>query len=159
MNRVSRSTEAQRLLFLESLAKLGNVTAAAEHAGLDRVALYRLRRRNKSFAEAWSEAAEIGSAGVEDEVIRRGAEGWSDPVFYRGAQCGEVRKYSDSLLMFLLKLRQVEKHKGDPDWGLKSLMNVLQAVDGTTRGLPSEREGARFENQVAVKSAGVEAAT
>lgn len=144
MNRVSRSTEAQRLLFLESLAKLGNVTAAAEHAGLDRVALYRLRKRNPSFAEAWAEAAEIGSSGVEDEAVRRGAEGWNDPVFYRGAQCGEVRKYSDNLLMFLLKLRRPEKYKDQQEEPAEmTVRELLAEIDGSTRGLPSEREAAR----------------
>ena len=40
---------------------------------------------------------------LEAEVIRRGAHGIDEPVFYQGKVVGQIRKYSDNLLMFMLK--------------------------------------------------------
>ena len=37
--------------------------------------------------------------------------GVDEPVFYQGAQCGAVRKYSDTLLIFMLKARRPEKYR------------------------------------------------
>ncbi len=47
---------------------------------------------------------------LKDEAIRRGYEGWREPVFYQGHQCGTIRRYSDRLLMALLKLGKPEKY-------------------------------------------------
>lgn len=40
---------------------------------------------------------------MENEARRRAVEGTLRPVFHGGAQVGEVREYSDTLLIFLLK--------------------------------------------------------
>ena len=45
---------------------------------------------------------------AEDEAFRRAVEGTEEPVYHKGAICGHVRRYSDSLLTLLLKA-------GDPD--------------------------------------------
>jgi len=44
-----------------------------------------------------------------DEAVRRGLNGWLAPVFYRGVQVGTRKRYSDRLLMFLLKAWRPEK--------------------------------------------------
>jgi hypothetical protein len=49
--------------------------------------------------------------GLEDEAVRRAYEGWLKPVFYQGRQCGAVRRYSDKLLMFLLKGWRPERYR------------------------------------------------
>ena len=40
---------------------------------------------------------------LEAESRRRSVEGWEVPVYHRGKQIGTVRRYSDTLLIFMLK--------------------------------------------------------
>ena len=98
-------------IFLSALAECGNVTHAARLAGWDRCYLYRKRQNDEAFAAAWKEAAVIGVAALEDEARRRGYEGWDEPVFHKGEECGTVRKFSDTLLIVLLKAHRPEKYQ------------------------------------------------
>lgn len=94
--------------FLKTLAATGNVSLAAEAAGMSRQALYRLRRNDAAFAEAWAEALEEAVDALDAEARRRAVQGTCRPVFYRGQVVGEVRHYSDAMLMFLLRAHRPE---------------------------------------------------
>ena len=48
---------------------------------------------------------------LEAEARRRAAIGVDEPVFYKGEVVGHIRKYSDTLLMFLLKAHWPEKFR------------------------------------------------
>lgn len=96
--------------FLAALSVYGNVTRAAEFAGLDRAALYSKRKVDPAFAAAWDEAEALGAAALEDEARRRAYEGCEEPVWHKGKKCGTVRKYSDTLLIVLLKAHHPEKY-------------------------------------------------
>jgi hypothetical protein len=98
-------------VFLRALGACGNVTAAASGAGLDRRALYRKRNADAAFRAAWEEALALGVAALEDEARRRACEGWEEPVWYRGTPCGSVKKYSDKLLILLLKGHMPDKYR------------------------------------------------
>jgi hypothetical protein len=91
--------------FLSVLAGTANVTAAADTIGMSRQALYNRREVDSDFAAAWTAAEKIGVEGMKDEVNRRAFSGVEEPVFYQGSMCGSVRKYSDTLAMFLIKAR------------------------------------------------------
>jgi hypothetical protein len=104
-----RSTPAvpakARADFLEALAVGWSVTHAAKRAGVARQRFYEQRDGDSEFASAWDDALAQGTEALEDEARRRAAEGWEEPVFQRGELVGHVRKYSDNLLIFLLKAR------------------------------------------------------
>jgi hypothetical protein len=51
----------------------------------------------------WDDAIAEYVEKMESEADRRAIEGTNKPVFYQGEQCGVIREYSDSLLMFRLK--------------------------------------------------------
>jgi len=89
--------------FLTTLELTGSVTRAAEAGHVSRVTVYEHRRNNESFAKLWDEAIDHAADTLEDEAKRRAFEGVEEPVFHRGQICGTVRKYSDVLLIFLLK--------------------------------------------------------
>jgi hypothetical protein len=72
---------------------------------------YKRRQTGDGFRAAWDEAMEIGTAALEGEAVRRAYHGVEVPVFYKGVQCGSVTKYSDKLLMFLLKARNPAKYR------------------------------------------------
>jgi hypothetical protein len=96
--------------FLALLSEYGNVSRAADEAGVHRVHMYQVRARDEEFAADWDEAARIGAARLEDEARRRAVEGWDEPVWHKGIQCGTTRKYSDTLLICLLKAHHPEKY-------------------------------------------------
>lgn len=103
-------TPQKREAFLAALAECGNVSRAAESAGVNRVYMYEVRGKDEDFAKDWEKAARIGASALEDEARRRAFEGVDEPVFYQGKECGAVRRYSDTLLIVLLKAHHPEKY-------------------------------------------------
>ncbi|MBG0776275.1 MAG: hypothetical protein H0S85_07535 [Desulfovibrionaceae bacterium] len=101
-------TPASRKRFLAALRGSGNVSEAARHAGVSRSRVYDLRAEDAAFAAAWDEALEAAVDALEEEVRRRALEGYEEPVFYGGEQVGVKRRYSDSLLRFLLARHRPE---------------------------------------------------
>lgn len=110
MSNHTKLTPEKRLRFLEVLSNTANVTRAAEDIGMARTYMYEIRDADADFAKAWDASVQLGTSALEDEATRRASEGWDEPVFYQGEQTGLVRKFSDTLLIFLLKARDPEKY-------------------------------------------------
>ena len=89
--------------FLKSLAQCGVVTHAAEDAGSGRRTMYAWRDEDEAFALAWDSALDDSADRLEKEAHRRATEGVLEPVYQGGELVGHIRKYSDTLLIFLLK--------------------------------------------------------
>lgn len=105
-------TAKKRAAFLSSLIETGgNVSRACEESGTARQRVYEWRAADPAFATAWDEAVEAGTDELEEEARRRAYEGVDEPVFYQGEMCGTIRKYSDTLLIFLLKGRRPDKYR------------------------------------------------
>lgn len=92
--------------FLAQLRETGNVSAAARAAGTCRSRCYEWRRRDREFAAAWADALEEAADRLEMEAFRRAVKGVGEDRFFQGSVVGEVTRYSDSLLMFLLRARR-----------------------------------------------------
>ena len=90
---------------------------------MSRTVVYQERRENALFAKAWDEAVELGTRHLEDEAVRRAAEGTLKPVFHQGQQCGVIREFSDTLLIFMLKAR-------DPRYREHASLSVTGANGG-----------------------------
>lgn len=108
--RTGRTTEKARALFLASLSKCGNVGDACRAGGVGRSTAYEWRHRSKAFSAAWDSALDEAADVLEAEVRRRGVTGVLQPVFHKGEIVGRVRKYSDVLLIFLLKSVKPERY-------------------------------------------------
>jgi len=93
-------------VFLVHLRNTGNVSAAARAAGTCRSRCYEWRRRDHVFAAAWVDALEEAADRLEMEAFRRAVTGVGEERFFQGRVVGEVTRYSDSLLMFLLRARR-----------------------------------------------------
>lgn len=89
--------------FLKSLAEYGVVTYAAEAAGVSKTAVHNRRQRDEKFARAWDIALEKATDVLEKEAQRRAVQGVDEPVYQGGKQVGSITRYSDTLLIFLLK--------------------------------------------------------
>lgn len=97
--------------FINELRKGASVSSAANAIGVSRTTVYEHRITDEMFLKDWDDAVEEGTDLLEDEARRRAAEGWEEPVFYKGEQQGTVRKYSDTLLIVLLKARRPEQYR------------------------------------------------
>ena len=107
--RRKKLTDNQRA-FLKSFGVTGSITKAAEAAQVDRSQHYRWLD-DAVYSEAFDGAREEAAQTLEDEAVKRAHEGVLEPVFYKGKPAGAVRKYSDSLLVFLLKGFRPEKYR------------------------------------------------
>ena len=129
-----RNTNHWQTTFLDALSASGNVAQAARAAGVGVSTAYRHRKQNDLFREAWAEAlgaeaeneaapepgasqddppgwppADIVGA-LEREAWRRAVEGYEYPVTSGGQITDTYHKYSDTLLVFLLKAHCPEKY-------------------------------------------------
>lgn len=100
-----------RDIFIDALSTSGVVSTACKVAGIHHSTAYDERRRNEAFAASWDTALVGAVEGMEQEAWRRAVQGNDEPVFQRGEQIGMVRKYSDTLLIFLLKANKPEKYR------------------------------------------------
>lgn len=97
--------------FLAALSAMGCVTYAARAAKVDKRRVYKLRESDSGFAAQWDAALEEATELLEAEAMRRARYGWKEPVFYLGKPVGSVQRYSDTLLIFLLKGAKPEKYR------------------------------------------------
>ncbi|WP_237714812.1 MULTISPECIES: hypothetical protein [Pelosinus] len=97
--------------FLAVFSECGNVTKSAEIAGCARQTHYDSMANDPEYVLAFDQAKEAAADKLEQEARRRAVEGVAEPVFYQGKQIGTVQRYSDNLLMFLLKGERPEKFK------------------------------------------------
>ena len=119
--------------FLTALAQTGNMSAACRAAQIGRAAVYYMRRTHPEFEEKYQEAYEESLDLLELEARRRAHNGCDEPVIHQGRLCGiwvdaagnvvpegtegarliplTVKKYSDTLLIFLLKGGRPEKFR------------------------------------------------
>ncbi len=70
--------------FLELLSLSGAVYASAHAVGLQPSQLYKRRKVDPEFDEAWSEAIKLSVDRLETEAYRRGVEGIDEPVIHQG---------------------------------------------------------------------------
>jgi hypothetical protein len=116
--------------FLLELAQRGIVKGACEAANVGQTTAYVHREKDKDFAAAWLAALDTAADVLVREVWRRAHDGVDEPVTHLGQQSfvaldkdGKpthdkdkvasvvpftIKKYSDTLLMFLLKKMRPE---------------------------------------------------
>jgi hypothetical protein len=104
----ARPDAGQLSTFLLQLGRTGSVTAAADHVGLARPTLYKLKANDEQFALQWAEALELGVDRLQDDAMRRALDGTERPIIQGGRQVGSVRQYDNRLLQFLLKAHRPE---------------------------------------------------
>ena len=104
--------------FLETLEKTGNITVSAKLVEIDRKTAYNHRDSDEEFAKAWDEALDKAIDLLEFEARRRGLRGVEEPVFQGGKEVGRIRKYSDTLLIFLLKANRPHKYRDNSQFNV-----------------------------------------
>lgn len=106
----------KKLEFLSALCDDGlTVFDAANRIGVSRVTLYKHRGLDPEFAAAWDKAYDDGTTVLEAEAQRRAVQGITEAVYNKGVVVGHVQKYSDLLLIFLLKARAPQRFRDNID--------------------------------------------
>lgn len=137
---------------LECFANCGRVDLACKWARVDRATHYRWLESDQDYRAKFEELRGLRgrvTQMLEDEAMRRAREGWDEPIYHRGKKCGEVRKYSDTLLIFLLKAANPEKYRERFDVRAKadvSLVSVVREIldaaeEPEADGTPGVNEG------------------
>ena len=97
--------------FLAAFRETGNVRVASQAAQISRASHYRWLQE-PDYAEEFEQAKADAVDVLEAEARRRAVEGYMEPVgWYKGQAGGTVRRYSDALLIFLLKGAAPEKYR------------------------------------------------
>ena len=129
MGDLSKSKHIKRDAFLTAYAEVGTVTHAAELAGVSRNAHYMWMQDDPEYPEKFREAEKQACEVLEKEIRRRAVEGVDEPVFHKGEQCGTVRKYSDTLLIFAAKGAMPEKYRENAKLEIDLKANITGQVD------------------------------
>ena len=97
--------------FLAAFRTTACVRKAAQAAQIGRRRHYHWLKEDPDYRLAFERVKEEAIGDLEDEAVRRACEGWLKPVFYQGRPCGTIRRYSDKLLIFLLKGWRPERYR------------------------------------------------
>jgi hypothetical protein len=103
--------ERNQRAFLAAYAETGVLKNAAKAAGVTRVNHCRWMKEDPAYAEKFEQLFEQVCERFEAEAIRRAVDGYQDPVYQAGKLVGYRLKYSDTLLMFMLKAMRPEKYR------------------------------------------------
>ena len=107
-------TADRQRAFIAALAETGSVKSAAERINMSPEGAYYLRRQPGAdgFRKAWAAALDHGVQRLADIAIDRAIEGTPVPIFWRGEQVGEKRRYNERLMMFILRHHMPDRYGG-----------------------------------------------
>lgn len=105
-------TVAKQNAFLSAYAKHGTITHSAREAGIAPAYHYKWLDIDPEYPALFKAAHQEAVDHLEREARRRAIEGVEEPTgWYKGEPGGFVKKYSDTLLIFLLKGALPDKYK------------------------------------------------
>ena len=106
----AREIQRRKKIFLKALkANGGVVSKALAESGLKRTVAYIHFRDDPEFAEEWVDALESGIDELYEEAKRRAVHGVEEPVLQGGRIVGTTKRFSDKLLIYLLKQGDYQK--------------------------------------------------
>jgi hypothetical protein len=107
----NKGEHPKKTAFLAAYAECGVISRACKIADIGRTTYYDWMDSDSSFVAAFGEAHAHAVESMEAEARRRAIEGWDEPVFHEGSVCGYKRKFSDTLLIFMLKGAKPETYR------------------------------------------------
>jgi hypothetical protein len=99
-------------VFLERIAEGWTAKDAAVAAGVHRQRFFEARAADPEFAAAWEQAHQEGVECLEDELRRRGVEGWFEETYDADGQLvRRVRRTDTHALVTRLKAMAPERYR------------------------------------------------
>jgi hypothetical protein len=99
----NRTTQQRMDEFLSAYAESCNILWASRRAQIARRTHYDWKETRPNYAKAFARAKEWAADYLEAMAIERATDGWLEPVFYQGEQCGTVRRFDGGLMQLLLR--------------------------------------------------------
>lgn len=96
---------------MSAYARCGTKRGAHRAAGVSRQAVDYWLRNDPTFAKYWDLARQESAELMVEEARRRAIDGVAEPVYHEGQVVGTKQKYSDTLLIFLLKGAMPETYR------------------------------------------------
>jgi hypothetical protein len=103
--------QARQARFLAAYARTGTILHAALESGIERRLHYRWLDEDPAYAATFAEAEVAAVEMLEREARRRAVDGVEEPIYWQGQKIDTLRKYSDALLIFLLKAARPDKYR------------------------------------------------
>jgi hypothetical protein len=72
-------------------------------AKIGRKTHYHWLENDSAYAAAFKQVQMIAGDALESVAVERAVMGWTEPVYFRGEKCDEMRRYDNAMLMFLLR--------------------------------------------------------
>ena len=145
-------TPARQVAVVQALAACGCVEEACAAVGMSPRSFYDLRARpnSDSFRQAVDLALDVGVQRIADAAIGRALHGEVTPIFYKGEQIGERRRFDNQLAMFVMRTRapdrygkwrdNLQQHREHPDGAAqllnKALSHLAQDASADAAGRP-----------------------
>uniref|UniRef100_A0A6M3IP17 Putative terminase n=1 Tax=viral metagenome TaxID=1070528 RepID=A0A6M3IP17_9ZZZZ len=116
MGKATHRLSPKMKAFLVAMEQTGNISAAAQASRVARRSHYMWMDRSQGYREAFAVAKEHAADLMEIEARKRAMEGVVEPVIRKDDDgvwraVGGIRRYSDTLLIFLLKAARPEKYR------------------------------------------------
>ena len=123
ISKVEAAKKRRQDAFLAEYKLSATITHAAEIALIARQRHYKWLDKDPTYAKAFEEAKIAATDSLVAEARRRATQGVNEPVYYKGEVVGTIRKYSDTLLIFLLKgaLPEVYRERYEISGGDKAI--------------------------------------
>lgn len=140
-SRIETAKKRRQAAFLEAFKECATVTHAAEIAKVGRRTHYDWLKKDPAYVEAFEEAEIAAIDTLIQEARRRAVQGVSEPVYHKGEVVGAIQKYSDSLLMFLMKGAMPGKYRDNHHVTVDGTVNLVKLMN-EGRGRVEEDEKA-----------------
>jgi hypothetical protein len=137
-----KTLQHKKKTFLAAFAETGNISAASRLSGVDRKNHYDWMKDDPDYPTMFIDADKQAAEALETEARRRAVQGTNKPVFYKGEECGTVKEYSDTLLIFLMKGAMPDKYSER----FQGTMDVNVTVD-----VPADERRARIADLLSKK--------
>lgn len=108
------TTAAAQKRFCAMLARTGNVSASARHAGIATSTLYAMKARSLKFKAEWQAALDEALDALEESLLDRAINGVRKPIVYGGKVVEWVTQFSDAAAIFMLRSRRRDVYGPEP---------------------------------------------
>ena len=133
-------------VFLQRYEQTGLKILSARAAGVCNETVNVHVSEDEDFATLVANALQAYRESVEQEVMRRGIEGWDEAVHYKGEQTSVVRKYSDRLLELHAK-RHIPEYREKPTLDVNLRGGVLVVPQGSEDSKKWEEHARKGEGE------------
>ena len=121
-------TVVKAAAFLAAYQTCCSVTKAARAAGIDPRRHYAWLEKYPKYKAEFEKAKPIAAQWLKDKAIEGATDGWEEPIFYQGVQCGTVTRFDLGMRQFLLRGILAEEFGAKVDHNMHGSVEVIERL-------------------------------